>query len=129
MTQFKQTNLMQSFLQSTLITIICFLMILTGMLLYSLMLSDVDSKTYEYGMLRALGFKSSHLIGMITIQSFIFSVPGVALGLIVSGIKRRKFWSQHRFSLVGNWIRIDHAPFVNTHTNQVSTWKKSQTKS
>ena len=77
---------MQSFLQSTLITIICFLMILTGMLLYSLMLSDVDSKTYEYGMLRALGFKSSHLIGMITIQSFIFSVPGVALGLIVACI-------------------------------------------
>jgi ABC-type antimicrobial peptide transport system permease subunit len=61
-------------------------MILTGILLYSLMLSDVDSKTYEYGMLRALGFKSSHLIGMISIQSFIFSVPGVALGLIVAWI-------------------------------------------
>jgi ABC-type antimicrobial peptide transport system permease subunit len=50
------------------------------------MLSEVDSKTYEYGMLRALGFKSSHLIGMITIQSLVFSIPGVALGLTVAYI-------------------------------------------
>jgi len=59
-------------------------MILSGQLLYNLMLSDVDSKTYEYGMLRALGFKSSHLIGMITIQSFVYSIPGVILGLSVA---------------------------------------------
>jgi ABC-type antimicrobial peptide transport system permease subunit len=58
---------MQSFLASTLIVVICFLAILSSQLLYSLMLSDVDTKTYEYGMLRALGFKSSHLVSMITI--------------------------------------------------------------
>lgn len=46
---------------------ICFLAILSSQLLYSLMLSDVDQKTYEYGMLRALGFQSSHLVSMITI--------------------------------------------------------------
>jgi len=32
-------------------------------------------------MLRALGFKSSHLISMITMQSFFYSVPGVILGI------------------------------------------------
>jgi ABC-type antimicrobial peptide transport system permease subunit len=48
------------------------------------MLSDVDTKTYEYGMLRALGFKSNHLIGMITIQSFFYSIPGIILGVAVA---------------------------------------------
>lgn len=48
------------------------------------MLSNVDQKTYEYGMLRALGFKSSHLISMITIQSFFYSIPGVVLGVAVA---------------------------------------------
>jgi len=35
-------------------------------------------------MLRALGFKSSHLIGMITMQSFFYSIPGVILGIGVA---------------------------------------------
>ena len=64
--QFDTTSNMKTFLNSTLITIIVFLSMLSAMLLYSLMLSDVDGKTYEYGMLRALGFKSSHLMSMIS---------------------------------------------------------------
>ena len=35
-------------------------------------------------MLRALGFKSSHLIAMITLQSFLYSVPGVIAGISVA---------------------------------------------
>jgi len=46
------------------------------------MLSDVDQKTYEYGMLRALGFKSGHLMTLISIQSFYFSIPGVICGIL-----------------------------------------------
>jgi ABC-type antimicrobial peptide transport system permease subunit len=82
--QFSKTKLMSSFLSAALIIVICFLAILSSQLLYSLMLSDVDQKTYEYGMLRALGFQSSHLVSMITIQSFFFSIPGVALGIAVA---------------------------------------------
>ena len=44
-----------------------FLAILSFVLIYSLMLSDVDSKTYEYGMLRALGFRSAHLVGLLSL--------------------------------------------------------------
>ena len=56
------------------------------MLLYSLMLADVDGKTYEYGMLRALGFRKNMLIGMIFEQSFSFSIPGIFLGVIIAWI-------------------------------------------
>ena len=54
------------------------------MLLYSLMLSDVDAKTYEYGMLRALGFQKSHLIGVISLKSLTFSIPGLIFGILVA---------------------------------------------
>ena len=50
------------------------------------MLSDVDGKTYEYGMLRALGFKKPHLVSMISISSLSFSIPGMVGGLIVAYI-------------------------------------------
>ena len=67
-------------------TVIVFLAMLSAMLLYSLMLSDVDSKTYEYGMLRALGFKKVHLMSMISMQSSMFSLPGLFFGVIVAFI-------------------------------------------
>jgi len=54
------------------------------MLLYSLMLSDVDEKTYEFGMLRALGFKKEHLVRVITIKSLAFSIPGLTFGILVA---------------------------------------------
>ena len=73
-----------SYLQATLLTVVVFLAILSTMLLYSLMLSDVDSKTYEYGMLRALGFKKQHLVGVITFKSLSFSLPGLIFGVFVA---------------------------------------------
>ena len=56
------------------------------MLVLSLMLADVDGKTYEYGMLRALGFMKRHLMAMITINSLFFSVPGLFIGMLVAFI-------------------------------------------
>ena len=56
------------------------------MLLYSLMLADVDGKTYEYGMLRALGFKKEHLIRVIVMKSLSFSIPGLFFGILIAFI-------------------------------------------
>ena len=77
---------MKDFLNATLVTVIVFLALLSAMLLYSLMLSDVDGKTYEYGMLRALGFKKAHLMSMISMQSALFSIPGLIFGILVAFI-------------------------------------------
>ena len=63
---------------------VVFLIILSSMLLYSLMLSDVDAKTYEYGMLCALGFKKTHLTGVIFLKSLSFSIPGLIFGVLVA---------------------------------------------
>jgi ABC-type antimicrobial peptide transport system permease subunit len=48
------------------------------------MLSDVDEKTYQYGMLRALGFRNKNLITLISLQAFSFSIPGLLGGLVVA---------------------------------------------
>ena len=82
--QFKATSSVSAFLDGTLFTIIIFLAILAAMLLYSLMLSDVDSKTYDYAMLRALGFRKRMLFVMITEQSLGFAIPGLLLGIMVA---------------------------------------------
>ena len=65
---------------------ILFLTLLASMLVISLMLADVDGKTYEYGMLRTLGFMKRHLMGMITVNSFFFSIPGLIIGMLIAFI-------------------------------------------
>jgi ABC-type antimicrobial peptide transport system permease subunit len=107
MTNFKSTSLIEDFLYSVLTCIIVFLAILSSQLLYSLMLSDVDMKTYEYGMLRALGFKSGHLMSLITIQSFVYSIPGIFCGLCVALIINmglRAIIFEYADNSVGFWL-------------------------
>ena len=54
------------------------------MLIYSLILQDVNARTYEYGMLRALGFKKLYLVEVISLKSISFSIPGLFLGTIIA---------------------------------------------
>lgn len=63
---FEESTFFMGMMNAVLTTIMCFLGILSFVLIYSLMLSDVEAKTYEYGMLRAMGFRSSHIIGMLS---------------------------------------------------------------
>lgn len=77
----EQLYYMQLFLQSTFMTIVFFMVLLSVMLIYSLMIADVDEKTYEMGMLRALGLRTASLFQLIMIQSLIFSLPGVVIGI------------------------------------------------
>lgn len=45
------------------------------------MVSDVNEKTYEFGMLRALGFSTNDVMFLIFYQALFFALPGVFLGL------------------------------------------------
>ena len=80
------TSIIKAFMNGSIFPILVFLALLSAMLLYSLMLADVDTKTYEYGMFRALGFRKRMLVGMIMEQSLGFSVPGLTLGVLVAMI-------------------------------------------
>ena len=84
MKQVEAIGMMKIFLTNTMSTIVFFLGILSIQLIYSLMISDIDEKTYSYGMLRALGFKNKNLIALITLQAFSFAIPGLLGGLLVA---------------------------------------------
>lgn len=58
---------MKSFLESIFYTALALLALLSILLIYALMLSDVEEKTYEFGMLRALGFNHKALIALLTL--------------------------------------------------------------
>lgn len=55
-------------------------------LIFALLLSNVEEKTYEFGMLRALGMGKLTLFEMSLFHILFFAIPGLALGFIVSYI-------------------------------------------
>ena len=84
--QMTSVELVATFMDSIMITIIAFLCILSTKLIYSLMLSDVEEKTYEFGMLRALGFNTRNVKVTISLQSIFFAVPGLVFGLFMAAV-------------------------------------------
>jgi ABC-type antimicrobial peptide transport system permease subunit len=72
------------FLDQILMVVEIFLVAIGAFLIYSLLISDVEAKVYECGMLRALGMEQYTLVALLTIQSLLFSIPAIILGLIVS---------------------------------------------
>jgi len=50
------------------------------------MIADVEEKTFEMGMLRALGLRTVSIVQLIILQSMLFSVPGIIIGIIISAI-------------------------------------------
>ena len=105
-TQYKLTSQLNAILSADFMMAIIFLVILVSMLVFSLMLSDVDGKTYEYGMLRALGFKKPYLMAMITINSFYFSIPGCIGGICLAFVMN-VFLRQQIFLVAQNTLDYD----------------------
>jgi ABC-type antimicrobial peptide transport system permease subunit len=72
------------FLDQLFNIVLALLVILGSLLIYSLLLNNIDEKTYEYGMLRALGLSARSLLIIMVAYSLMFSIPGVGLGLFVA---------------------------------------------
>ena len=76
------------------------------MLVVTLMLADVDGKTYEYGMLRVFGFMQRHLALLISLNSTVFSVPGLCLGLLLAALINVAL-REVIFLQASNWLDYD----------------------
>lgn len=50
------------------------------------MMSDIEDKTYEFGMLRALGFNKKSIMITILYQAVMFIIPGLTSGLLLSWV-------------------------------------------
>ena len=67
---------------SSFLCVILLLSFVSGIVVYSLMLFDIDERRYEMGMLRALGMSKDSIIILMLNQSFFFSIPGMIIGII-----------------------------------------------
>ena len=63
---------------------IFFLFIVDAIVIYSMMITDVDERTYEFAMLRTLGFKKSSLMILLVLQALFFSIPATIIGFLLN---------------------------------------------
>jgi ABC-type antimicrobial peptide transport system permease subunit len=80
-TSLEETIFVRYFLENVFGAVIALLVLLGVLLIYSLLLNDVEGKTYEYGMLRALGMKQRTLVQILGLKSFLFAICGIGTGL------------------------------------------------
>lgn len=101
-TSLDSINMLVTFMNSLMNTIIFFLSMISGLLIYSLMISDTEEKTFEFAMLRALGFNTNNIMATIIYQVVLFVVPGMSAALIFSAFGNTAM--RHLFySITGNY--------------------------
>lgn len=64
--------------------IIILFVVISILLIYSLLMISVESKTFENGVLRLVGLSKSNCITMILIQSLMFVIPSIIIGYSAS---------------------------------------------
>ena len=79
----KLSQYMNFQLGTILFTVIFFMFVVDMIVIYSMMLTDVQERTYEFAMLRTLGFKNSSLIVLLLVQALFFSLPATGVGFVL----------------------------------------------
>ena len=64
--------------------IVILFVVISILLIYSLLMISVETKTFENGVLRMLGLSKVNCIFMILIQSIMFVIPSIILGYCAS---------------------------------------------
>uniref|UniRef100_A0A6U6A8Q8 ABC3 transporter permease C-terminal domain-containing protein n=1 Tax=Guillardia theta TaxID=55529 RepID=A0A6U6A8Q8_GUITH len=72
------------FLQQIFNAVVAVLVVHGCITVYSLLLTDVNARTYEYGMLRVMGLTKTSLLTLLLVQALYYAVPGLLLGLLLS---------------------------------------------
>jgi len=78
------TRFIKLFLDQVFGTVVFILGLLGCLVVFALVLGNVEEKTYEYGMLRALGLRHRTLSQLLAMSSASFSVPGILIGLVAA---------------------------------------------
>ncbi|KAM9942337.1 hypothetical protein ACTFIT_005717 [Dictyostelium discoideum] len=86
MTELYKSNEVSSNLGQLLNLIVFVFLLLSILLIYTTLMIDVDSMTFNNGVFRMLGAKFSFIIELIVSKTIIFTVPSIILGLIISQI-------------------------------------------
>jgi ABC-type antimicrobial peptide transport system permease subunit len=60
--------------------IILLFVILSILLIYSLLSISVETKTFEFGVMRMVGLSKTGIVSMIVLQAFMFVLPSLIFG-------------------------------------------------
>ncbi|KAI9209917.1 uncharacterized protein BJ171DRAFT_609452 [Polychytrium aggregatum] len=77
------TDLFRVYFQQALLVVVIVLVFLGCLVIYSVLLTNVSEKTYEFGMLRMLGMSHGHIVNLLISQYLFLAIPGVSVGLLV----------------------------------------------
>jgi ABC-type antimicrobial peptide transport system permease subunit len=77
---------LQLFLNNIFFVVMLLLAFLGCMVVYALLLGNVESKTYEYGMLRALGMWHQTLSRLLSLNAMSFAIPALFFALVFSSL-------------------------------------------
>ncbi|EGC33767.1 hypothetical protein DICPUDRAFT_56279 [Dictyostelium purpureum] len=86
MGQLSKNRYVALFLGLILNVIIFILLFLSILLIYSLLMIDVETRTFEMGVMRMIGTTRNGIIQLMLFKAFSYSVPSWALGLLVAQI-------------------------------------------
>jgi ABC-type antimicrobial peptide transport system permease subunit len=81
---FKLAHLSVTFLQLIFNLVMLLLFSISVLLIYSLLMLSVESKSFEFGVMRMVGLSKNSIIFLVVLQSFLFVVPAIITGFIVS---------------------------------------------
>lgn len=81
---FKLAQLSVTFLQLIFNLVMLLLFLISVLLIYSLLMLSVESKSFELGVMRMVGLSKNNIITLIIFQSFMFVVPSIICGFAVS---------------------------------------------
>ncbi|KAN0000826.1 hypothetical protein ACTFIZ_001279 [Dictyostelium cf. discoideum] len=111
MTELYKSKEVSSNLGQLLNLIVFVFLLLSILLIYTTLMIDVDSMTFNNGVFRMLGAKFSFIIELIVSKTLIFTIPSIILGLIISQIfliiivdELKKFSNSDEIS---NYLTVD----------------------
>ena len=84
MSQLRVLSLGSVFFGIILSLVVVLLAVLSIMLIYSLLLVSIESRTFEIGVMRMIGVSKCGLVGLLLTQAFTFVIPALLLGFIAS---------------------------------------------
>jgi len=90
-----------TFLQLIFNLVMLLLFSISVLLIYSLLMLSVENKSFEFGVMRMVGLSKDSIMLLVVLQSFLFVVPSIITGFIVSlaFLQGAKVYADHNLQM------------------------------
>lgn len=117
---FKLAQLSVTFLQLIFNLVMLLLFSISVLLIYSLLMLSVESKSFEFGVMRMVGLSKGSIIMLVIMQSFMFVIPSIisGFGFSFSFLQLAKWYAENHlqmdFDAIPTTFTIIQALFLST---------------